>query len=99
MSILYISEHESLASTVDGVVTAVPMPSTTDQTVDFSGGADSSDAFASETTFVQVVADAACHIAFGDDPTATTDNFLLPANVPRIYGVRGGQKVSAIATS
>lgn len=67
------------------------------QKVAFTGTSAQSAAFQSSTQVIQVVATAACFLAFGSSPTAVADTSLyLPPNVPMFIGVSGGMKVAAI---
>lgn len=64
------------------------------QAVTFTTSAQSA-AFAADTKFIRVVADAAAHIAVGDNPTATATSMFLPANSVEFFGVKGGDKIAA----
>lgn len=98
MATLYISEFTNAVSSIGTTKPQVPpQPSSVDQTVDITSGSLQSDAFSSRTNAVLLVADEDCSIAFGDDPTATTDNLLLPAKVPMMFGVWPGMIAAVIA--
>src|SRR5690349_20676372 len=73
-------------------------PAITDQQVDFTSGVAPSSAFGSSTTLVRLYSDTACNIKFGANPTATTANQPLAANVETFRAVRPGDKVSVIAS-
>lgn len=45
---------------------------------------------------VLVVSTTNCHLAFGADPTATTNSFYLPANVPIAISIDSAHKIAAI---
>lgn len=69
----------------------------TTQAVAYTGtAAASSNAFGSQTRQVRVVANSACHIAFGTSPTATTSDPFLPANWIEYITVQPSQKISAV---
>ena len=48
---------------------------------------------------VRLLADTACHVAIGSDPTATTTSTLLAAGVPEYFLVLKGEKLAVIGTS
>ncbi|MFN7227201.1 MAG: hypothetical protein ACK5UY_08195 [Holosporales bacterium] len=48
---------------------------------------------------VRVVATVACHLAIGANPTATTSNLYLPANLPEYFLIDSGQKIAAVKTT
>lgn len=77
----------------------LPQPALADQVVDIGMQSAQSDAFGSDTHVVLLVADTACHVQFGADPTAAGTTMLIPANVPIPFGVAPGHKVAAIAAS
>lgn len=99
MGKLYVTEYANLG---DDFRTTVPAPKEpgADQTpVDFTSGAAQSADFATYTRFVRLQADTACHLLFGNDPTATTNAQPLAANVAEYRAVVPGQKLSVIAAS
>jgi len=53
-----------------------------------------SEAFGDETTMVCVQSDEAIHVAFGDDPEATTDDYRIQAGADLFASVGPGQKVA-----
>lgn len=53
----------------------------------------------SQTRFVRVLVTTAAHIKIGPSPTATVNDPLMPANVPEIFRIGGGEKVSAIQSA
>lgn len=71
-------------------------PAITSQTVTFTSSTASS-AFHPITKFVRVIADVDCHLAFGVSPTATSSGMKLMAGSAEYFGVRGGDKVAAVA--
>lgn len=101
MATLYISEFNLIGQQQGVVVPVVDQPSLADQTVAIGGGSVQSSAFQSTTAYVMLSADSVCSIAFGTNPTATTSNMRLPANVPIFFHVPPGQsfKVAAISNT
>lgn len=107
---LYISEYAEAAlpfsyagSTTNPLqnfpLSASKEPSITTQVVSFSGGATQSAPFNGRTKFIRVQADSICSIAFGVDPTATTDDLRLTAGQTEYFGVNPGDIVSAITNT
>lgn len=74
------------------------MRPTTTQKVNSSGTSAQSAAFAANIDYVRVCADAACHIEFGVNPTATTSKIYLPADDVEYFKVSPGEKVAVIGT-
>jgi hypothetical protein len=94
---LYVGEHKWGYSGQGSMVAQIlPQPSLAVQKISISGASTQSSAFNDRTRAIEIVADGACHIAIGDDPTAAATTMLLPANTPRIYGVSPGQKIAVI---
>ena len=94
---LYISEFVNGVSTVGTTLPPVPpQPSVANQTVALSGASAQSAAFNSKTRVVSLICDEGCSVSFGDNPTATTTNYLLQQGVPVSFGVIQGQKVAVI---
>lgn len=56
-------------------------------------------AFGNNIEYVRVVADAAVHIEFGTNPTATSSTIYLPADDIEYFKVSGGEKLAAIGTA
>lgn len=50
-------------------------------------------------TQVDLLATAACWVAFGTNPTATTSSYPLAANFPVRLGLVSGDKIAVIGTS
>lgn len=69
------------------------------QALAFTGTSAQSSALGATTTMVRLIASAACHVAFGTNPTATTSNMYLAANVPEYFGVTPSTKIAAIQVS
>ena len=95
MADLYISEHKNGVSGIGTYVAQIlPEPALAVQKLAIGGASVQSAAFDALTYAVCIVADGACHIAFGDDPTASASSMLLPANVPFYRGVAPGKKIA-----
>lgn len=67
------------------------------QTVAFTGTAGVSAAFDGDTSVISVVADAACAVRVGADPTALVTDFPLAADTREDFDVLPGSKISVIA--
>lgn len=76
----------------------IAMRPTTTQKVNSSGTSAQSAAFSANIDYVRVCADAACHIEFGVNPTATTSKIYLPADDVEYFKVSPGEKVAVIGT-
>jgi hypothetical protein len=63
-----------------------------------SGTSVQSAAFAENIEYVRIAADAACHIEFGVNPTATTSKVYVPADDIEYFKVSPGEKVAVIGT-
>lgn len=68
------------------------------QTVTFTGTAGTSNAFDSDTSVITVIADAACALRVGANPTAIVTDYPLPVSTLMDLEVRPGDKISVIAT-
>lgn len=66
--------------------------------VNSSGTSAQSAAFADSIYYVRVISDAACHIEFGSNPTATTSTIYLPAEDVEYFKVSPGEKVAVIGS-
>ena len=66
------------------------------QRISIGGASAASSAFAAKTRAVRIVSTTACHYVVGSDPTATTDDTYLPAEVVEFVAVGGGQKIAFI---
>jgi hypothetical protein len=58
-----------------------------------------SNAVGAQTRFIRVVVTSAAHIAIGASPTATTSDPYMAANVPEVFVINPGEKVSAVQVS
>lgn len=95
-NLLFVSEFSGAA----GGFLAPQAPSV-DQTVVVGVGSTQSNAFAVATTYLRLVSNVSCSVAFGTNPTALATNLFLPANVPTFIGVPAGKawKVATIASA
>lgn len=69
------------------------------QVVAFTGTAANSSALSAGIRLVRLVATQDCHIAIGDNPTATTSDMFLPANVVDYIMVSETDDISVIQNS
>lgn len=97
MTIAYISEHNQLAKDTLGHHMPVGEGNGSDQTVDYTAGVTQSTAFGTDRHIIRLHTDAACHILFGANPTATTSNKKLAAGQTEFFHVTPGEKVSIIS--
>jgi hypothetical protein len=99
MAKLFITEFKAMenANDIGGVPQIAKLPGV-DQVVTFTTSTQST-AFAYNTRFVRVIADADCHIAYGTNPTATTSTMRLSAGVAEYFGVSTGDKIAAVTAS
>ena len=97
MATLNITEfmHPDQDDSKSGVILAV-LPVVTSDTVTFTTSTQSS-AFDDTTSCVRIVASADCYVAFGTNPTATTDSVYLPAGVVEYFFVPKGQSYKIAA--
>jgi hypothetical protein len=51
------------------------------------------------TQLVRVLVTSAAHVKIGKDPTATTSDPLMAANVPEVFVIVPGEKVSAVQSA
>lgn len=68
-------------------------------TISVTIGASHAESAAVAGDVVRLVATAACYVAFGDDPEATSDSMYMPANVPEQFQFTPGEKVSVLQVS
>ena len=104
MAKLYICEYTGLGISDDrlGGNQQVGMEAGFDQTpVVIGAGSLPSNAFAATTRLVRIHTDVICSIAFGANPTATTNTKRLEAGQTEYFGVPPGQsfRVAVIANT
>lgn len=99
MAKIWITELSELPrmAMADGPVNGqcAQLPPVAEQVVIFTTTTQSA-AFNASTRFVRVVADAACHVAVGGNPTATTSTMKLAADSAGYFGVLPGYKIAAV---
>ncbi len=100
MAKLYVTEFVGADEKTNVLV---PVPKTaglTQQTpVTISGTSAQSAAFAAGTSLIRVHTDAICSIAFGDNPTATTNNLRMSADQTEYFAVVPGSKIAVISNT
>lgn len=94
MANLYIGEAERLWRDGTGhIVPVFPGPPVASQKVSFTTATQSA-AFNSRTRVLRLYADAACHIAFGSNPTATASSERFAADTEYFRAVQPSDKLS-----
>lgn len=94
MATLHISEAASLGEDGRGKqIPVFPEPARTTQAVTFTTATQSS-AFGKDTRFIRIYSTAACHIAFGSNPTATASSPKYAGETEYFRVVNGGDKLS-----
>jgi hypothetical protein len=73
------------------------VPWNAEQAVDISASSVASDAFATGTRAIRVIADADCLIEFGATPTATANSYPLAAGEKEDFWVEPGHTVAVIS--
>jgi hypothetical protein len=100
MARLYIKQYATLASDGNGATIPVGQePAISESTVDIELTANQSGLIDANCNYVRLYADAACHLAFGENPTATTDQHPLGAGGMEYVGIAdktGSWKISVI---
>jgi hypothetical protein len=80
-----------------GGVQVAQVPTITDQSpVTTSGTSAQSAAFSGDTKMIRAWCDTQSAVAFGSNPTATTNSMPLSAGVPEYFNVIPGQKAAFI---
>ena len=100
MAATYITEFASCGNSGLSIPQA---PALATQAIAPSSSASTSNAFNAKTNYIEVNTDTPILMAIlpgGSTLIASTANgWRIPAGVPRLYGVSGGQKFSCIQTS
>jgi hypothetical protein len=100
MPTLDITEYDGLAYDQLGKLIMTGMePSVLNQQVDITASSEQSAALGETTRFVRIHADAACRIAVGENPTASSASMRVGAGGTEYLGVRPGLKIAVIATT
>ena len=91
MAILYITEYQRVASNDFGGGIQAPLePPIDEQTVAIGATSVQSETLNSATRLVRLHTDAACHLAIGINPTATTSNRRMIADSTEFIGIPNG---------
>lgn len=77
----------------------VAMRPVTTQKLASSGTSSQSSAFGSNIEYIRLVSDAAVHVEFGKNPTATTSTIYIPAGDVEYFKVSEGEKIAAIGSA
>lgn len=100
MAIVDIAEFDLLCRDDNSVqLQAGPVPPRVKQQVSITAGSVQSSAFANNTKFLRVHADAACRVEFGANPTADGTSMRMAAGQTEYFGVTPGHKVAVITTT
>lgn len=100
MATLYITEYQRMQ--LDGVERLAQCglePALAMQTVAIGATSQASAAFQPGTTFVRIMADAVCSIAFGVAPVASGTTTRIAPNSAEYFGVLPGQKLAVITNT
>ncbi len=94
MANLYITEFKGTGRDPRGTpIQAAPGPALAQQKVAFTTSSQSN-AFNQATGLVRLTADADAHIKFGENPTATANDMLLPSGCVEYFTVPTGYKLA-----
>lgn len=98
MAKLFVSEYEKMTHGPSGLI---PMePCILDQIpVVIGAGSLQSLPFQGRTKYVRIHADVICSIAFGPNPTATTNSKRLIAGATQDFAVTAGDRVAVITNT
>jgi len=91
-----------LANTSQSPILSVPYQAiylSIPQHIALSASSQQSSAVGMNTSVLRVVADKACYIAIGANPSATTGGHYLPANLPEYFACNGGDKVAGLQSA
>jgi hypothetical protein len=99
MSVLYISEYNSLPFLDAHPAAIAQEPPTVEQVFTVSGTSATSSAFGGNTKVVRIHTDGIVSLQFGAAPTATTSMKRLAANQTEYFYVTPGHKVAAITNT
>ena len=99
MATLWVAEFEGLRTSLTGgrlsEAQCTSYPSLTEYSLSYAGSTQSN-AFGATCRLVTVTSDADFHLAYGEDPTATAENFRYGAGGFWILGVQPGQKIAVL---
>jgi hypothetical protein len=95
---LYISEFASVAVDHSNRPVGAPLaPGIAEQAIEIGVESGQSQKFKGQSRFVMLKAEAACHLAFGEEPRATTEFHYVAAGEVRFYGIHPHHKLAVIA--
>jgi hypothetical protein len=99
MTKLFITEFKHMPNeqSINGQPQAVMLGSENGTQAITLGASTQSTAMKYATRLVRLYAVAACHVAIGDNPTATTSSLPLGEGQTEYFGVEPGQKIAVIA--
>ena len=95
---LYITEYAYLAKDVNGVASGTPAAALRHTSYTIATAAANSLTFHPSTRFIRMVAHTASVISIGVSPNASVSGYLLPANLPEIFGVAGTDAETALVS-
>jgi len=94
---IFITELKDMAPSDSGAGLQIArMPPIAEQAVTITGTSAQSAALNAQTKFVRITSDGVAQIAFGANPTATTNSLRMGAGTVEYFGVVGGSKIAAI---
>ena len=97
---LYISEYVRSGISLNGQnLAAGEEPAIATQKIAIGGSSTQSAVFNADTKFIRVHAAAICSIAFGTNPTATTNSMRLAANQTEYFSVLPGMRLAVITNT
>jgi hypothetical protein len=101
MATLWIEEEPDVPKVMGGNVPThdASLGGAVQQKVTIGGSSVQSNAFSQRTNFITIVADAACYIDIGSNPTATTSTRYLVSGVYRTFKVQSGHKIAVKDTT
>jgi hypothetical protein len=99
MPTAYIEEFDAAYRVNGDVIPTVPGTLMAKQKVAIAGTSAQSSALAAGTRIVHLCADTDCLFLVGANPTADANSRYLPAKVPRLISVAGGEKIAVISIS
>ena len=98
MARLYISEFSRVAVDHSNLPIGAPLaPGPAEQILEIGIESAQSKPFSVQTRFVMLKAEAACHLAFGENPKALTEFHYVSAGESRFYGVHANHKLAVIS--
>lgn len=94
---LYLTEYRKVASGDHGhAIQAGEEPPLAEDKLDIGPTSVKSNQFHKETRLIMVHTDSICHVAIGQEPTASTENRRLPADTTIFYGLKELSKLAVI---